>query len=284
MKINVAKLVVLLTLLLSMVCTCFGQTSSTKSLYKIPHKNEPITILSQTVGVGDDWLKDLKIEVQNTSGKPIYYIEIDVLLEDLPGREDPLGFGLQYNRPYTTELPSGVQPLLPNDKVTLTVPTDLWYEGLKKLIAETTTLSSVNKAGIMIQNVQYGDGSGWSSGIGYSSLPNRSSGLNNSHKTNSNVFDPLIGKTTFMNPNGKPIVRNVVYKMSGNYNYVPVHYCTEFTNGGQIECCGLEECCFYDVVGCGYEALFHYTFSCGSTGEHCTRYYLQAGANCTPCP
>jgi hypothetical protein len=195
---------------------------------------EPIKIVCQSFEQDDEWLKDLTIEIENISGKPIKYLECTTLVCDITGQNCvaiPLVYGkvasksvtfesgsslggrrpegiyssqypndskpLQNNNKKTVEaaplppkpIETSTEPIPPGGKIKLTV-TEGAYNNFKQLISRTGTTTVVNTADLVIGQVHYNDGSGWTN---ESLLPNSTLG---SYKNGNSAF--LIDKGKYV--------------------------------------------------------------------------------------
>ena len=115
----------------------------------------------------DAWLRDLEIEMKNISGKPIYLLDIDIVLPEISPREgDRLGSIWQYGNTSLTSNdklaePSDI-PIKLNDSVVVKVPKKYidWLETgeYKDLI------QSVTKLEVEFTFINFGDGTGYIAG------------------------------------------------------------------------------------------------------------------------
>jgi hypothetical protein len=114
----------------------------------------------------ENWVRDLEIEVENKSNKPIYFLHILVILDDvITENSHPLGFPLTYGRSALADgaaLPqSDDVPIKPGATYTFKIPEDLqlgWEgfatrHGLSKAVAK--------KIRIKFQVLSFGDGTGF---------------------------------------------------------------------------------------------------------------------------
>jgi hypothetical protein len=128
---------------------------------KQTYANEPLEILSLKAGgqrvsldseffANADWLKDLSLEVQNTSGKPIIAIQINLIVK-VQGRALPAGLPLNYgwiryslNHNEREKIDTGVQPLAPGAKITLALQ-DRHFKDLRNKAKTAEAFSEIDK-------------------------------------------------------------------------------------------------------------------------------------------
>src|SRR5215210_7549662 len=126
-----------------------GQTeqSQERLIRKLSWPNEPVKIkaikskdktieLGKKFSAGDDWLKDLVVTVDNTSGKSILFIDIDLLFVRNDDSQEPQwAFKLAYGRrklPNEPVHPDAPKPLLPGETVNISLY-DGAYEQIKRV-------------------------------------------------------------------------------------------------------------------------------------------------------
>jgi hypothetical protein len=158
---------------------------------KIERKNNhPVAIKQIRNAQSDRFLHDVEIEIENLTNKPIYYVCLNMRFPDIeiePKRY--YGFSLIYGDvrfDRIAELASPQdQPILPGGTVTLTVPSSIWegfewYKNEKNLPPAAT-----NKVEIQLEEVSFGDGTGYEDGKPYPRIP--SSGKNLSSKSKGEI-------------------------------------------------------------------------------------------------
>jgi hypothetical protein len=144
----------------------------------------PIAITAIRNLQGQDWLKEVEIEIQNTSNKPIYYLEIATFFPDLPkfagvdGSERRVMMTLYYGRielahlsqrPDSTDVP--IQPL---EKYVFKIP-EPKRQGLEAILSrQNLTPAAIRNINFKIYMVNFGDGTGVRVGSPY---PGRQSSL-----------------------------------------------------------------------------------------------------------
>jgi hypothetical protein len=110
----------------------------------------------------------MEIKVTNTARKPIYFLELGIVLPDnLSPAGYPIGFPLRYGRDKLIKLtnPSepGDIPLLPRASVILKIP-ERNLAGFEGLVAEgKITQAEVKRVCLMFRNLNFGDTTGFSS-------------------------------------------------------------------------------------------------------------------------
>ncbi len=131
----------------------------------------PVTVTSVKNLQNENWLKDLEIEVQNNSTKPIYCLTVYLRFPDIPETTEvdgiPRGyvFLLLYGRP---ELYKGVEtatsedvPIKPGERYVFRIPESQW-KGLKSELARRNIPESIIKRiRIQVPTLIFGDGSGF---------------------------------------------------------------------------------------------------------------------------
>jgi hypothetical protein len=114
-----------------------------------------------------DWLRDFSLEVQNTSGRPIYYIEYGLVLTN-PQDGAPYLFYLSQGRkellaPTRPAAPAD-RPIQPGETVTLRIPTESYSSFENYLKLKMWSITSFRQAQLAIQSINFGDGTGWQGG------------------------------------------------------------------------------------------------------------------------
>ncbi len=114
-----------------------------------------------------EWLRDFELEVSNTSGKPIYFLEFWLELPDTKSEENrQLAFSLRYGRGdfihVTTRPIESDIPIRPGETQTFTIPDDEqqgWREDkIRRRLADP------RKVRISFVYLSFGDGSGFQGG------------------------------------------------------------------------------------------------------------------------
>jgi len=118
----------------------------------------------------EKWLRDFELEVTNTSNKPIYFLELWLMLPDTKTENNrQLAFSLRYGRAdfidFDTIPVVDDVPIQPNETYTFTIPKgkqDAWQRF--KLRRKE---SDPKKVKIEFVQLSFGDGSGFSGGEAY---------------------------------------------------------------------------------------------------------------------
>lgn len=113
-------------------------------------------------------LDKITVKVTNTSKKPIYYLDFQILLPDvLSARGNPLGFPLRYGRIDLIEIGTPIRPddvpLQPGEVHVLKI-SEKDLEGFKQHAANMSlTQSEIKKVYLFFYSLNFGDGTGFSS-------------------------------------------------------------------------------------------------------------------------
>jgi hypothetical protein len=116
----------------------------------------------------EDWLKDLKIDVHNSSGKIVTYISVEITFQrpQVQSQEPPLLSYLKYG---FDSLPKGVvptnmpPPLLPGDTATINLH-EMQYDHIKTLLKNLNYPDSINMIEVRVAEIGFADGTSWDSG------------------------------------------------------------------------------------------------------------------------
>lgn len=115
----------------------------------------------------DSLLRDVEIKVTNTANKPIYFLELGIVLPDnLSQAGYPIGFPLRYGRPelimFENPLEPNDTPLLPGESFVLKIPENNLV-AFERLVAKgKITQSEVKKVYLMFRHLNFGDKTGFS--------------------------------------------------------------------------------------------------------------------------
>jgi len=126
---------------------------------------------------GPNWLRELEIEAQNNTYKPIYFLNIDLHFPDIPRKLSfgamrryviPLRYGrwelMKFGEFATTE----DTPINPGEKYVFKIPESL-CKGLEHSLAERNIpISIIKKIYINIYRINFGDGTGFRMGAPFS--------------------------------------------------------------------------------------------------------------------
>ncbi len=176
-RVFTRRAVLLLTLfvpaifLQSILALSFARQSENREVEdKIP-KHVPLKIKIRTEKEkafkdlkNQKWLRDLELEVTNTSNKPIYFLELWVVLPDLlnvTGRPD--GFPLRYGRmefiDFDTLPTSADIPILPGETHTFTIAEN--YQKGWEAHKIRDNMATPKKVEFSFVQISFGDGSGF---------------------------------------------------------------------------------------------------------------------------
>jgi hypothetical protein len=168
-----------LVLLTSFVLVCgFGLWSSTAQAPQVEREFEdkipkhlPLKIkLKNAEKVrspqNENWLRDLEIEVENRSNKPIYFLLLGVILDDVTTEDGHhIGFSLQYGRgdlvDWMAPLEPDDVPIKPGESYTFKIPADD-QQGWERHAARVgLQKKGVKKVRFMFKSLNFGDGTGF---------------------------------------------------------------------------------------------------------------------------
>jgi hypothetical protein len=217
---TIIKLLILLLISISVAAqnpqpstTPKDQKPTNKTLTKIVPIDgdfEPVNIVCQNFPQSDDWLKDLIIEVENVSGKPIDYLEFVTMVCDLKNVEYCVAIPLIYgrveskkitledinsgkrlgniaNKPKSTQAPA--QPIPAGGKVKLAI-SESAYNSAKQSIEKIVSINTLHSADLLLGQTHHPDGSAW---FNESMLANGSLGK---YKNDSNSY--LVPKQSYV--------------------------------------------------------------------------------------
>jgi hypothetical protein len=120
----------------------------------------------------EDWLKEMEIEIENTSNRPVYYVQLVISFPDVSKRREvdgvPRGLvtTVQYGRKEFSMHPGELAkaediPIQPGEKVILKLAPE-HYEGLKRHLSQHNLPESVVKRlRVRVDELSFGDGSGY---------------------------------------------------------------------------------------------------------------------------
>jgi hypothetical protein len=126
----------------------------------------------------DSLLRDIEIKVTNTAEKPIYFLELGIVLPDnLSPDGYPIGFPLRYGRleliKFENPLEPNDLPLPPGESFVLKIPENN-LSGFEGLVAKgKITPAEVKTVYLMFRHLTFGDKTGFSGGGG-SPIPQHS--------------------------------------------------------------------------------------------------------------
>jgi len=159
----------------------------------------------------EDWFRDLEIEVQNVSDKPIYFMEVSIDFPNVPAPTPTphpetgyipkavTGFGIMYGAERLIDVrelagPDDV-PLKPGETYVFKVP-DYWVIGFEYMKKEKKNLSPKiwNKVVIGFGNVSFGNGTGF---VGGRRVSYPKSGTKSARRK---TASPFVGKVNWVRP------------------------------------------------------------------------------------
>jgi hypothetical protein len=118
----------------------------------------------------NDWLKDVEIEVENKSGKPIYFLSVDFMFPDIPRNEGrgyswTLFFGNSALMQIQNRASSQDLAIESEQRQSLKVTDHLW-KGLQYYLESLKGLSNKNARRVVIRiaEISFGDGTGFIGG------------------------------------------------------------------------------------------------------------------------
>jgi hypothetical protein len=114
----------------------------------------------------EDWLRDLEIEVENTSNKPIYFLLLMLVLDDVTAENNNhIGFPLRYGRGDLVDgavpLESSDVPIRPGETYTFKIPEDPMQGWLRYAARVGLRKSAPRKIRLKFQLLNFGDGTGF---------------------------------------------------------------------------------------------------------------------------
>jgi hypothetical protein len=137
------------------------------SIHGLP--NHPIAVTKTRNLQGVNFLRDLEIEVKNVSDNPIYFIRIHLTFPDIkPIQGRGYGFSLYYGdlKLINLDVRAGPKdvPINPGETYVFKVREEIW-QGFEDFKSEKNlSASDTNRVELYLQEVSYGDGTGFRSG------------------------------------------------------------------------------------------------------------------------
>ena len=122
-----------------------------------------------------DWLKDMEVEIENKSNRPIYYVRIVLMFPDVPETTEldgiPRGLSatLRYGRMDFALHPGEIAkpedlPIRPGEKALLKLEPEK-CESLRRYLSRHSVRDSmIKQLRFRIRDISFGDGSGYRSG------------------------------------------------------------------------------------------------------------------------
>ncbi len=152
----------------------------------------PISVVAVR-NLENDWLKDVEIEVENKSGKPIYFLSVDFMFPDIPRNEGrgyswSLFFGNSALMQIQNRASSQDLAIESEQRQTLKVPESLW-KGLQYYLENVRGLSIKNARRVVIRiaEISFGDGTGF---LGGAAFPPNQTSVNYSTTEKSILINP----------------------------------------------------------------------------------------------
>lgn len=173
-----------------------GQTGQPQErlLRKVSWPDEPVKIKAvkskdKTIELGkkfsadDDWLKDLVVTVDNTSGKAILFIHIDLVFVRNDDSQEPRqwSFELTYGRrklPHEPMHPDAPKPLPPGETFNLSLY-DGAYEQIERTLQDLNFSGGIKHVKLIVNEVYFADGTKWYVGLLFNPDPNNPGWLPN---------------------------------------------------------------------------------------------------------
>ena len=123
-----------------------------------PFGNTPITF-GKAFASDIDWAKSIRLQVKNTSGKVISYIEIGIKFPRHGRTDEVINIPLKLGEMPRSEAPV-VDALPPDGEATLVVPEDV-YEATKRLLESDNNMSDARRVIVVTEYVFFNDRTGW---------------------------------------------------------------------------------------------------------------------------
>jgi hypothetical protein len=125
----------------------------------------------------DDWVEKLEVEIKNISDKPIYYIRVAIIVDEIKPAPNfyPLNFVYRFGNSRHINLGSLAEPedesIKPGESLVIKIPQDQ-VEGWNRWKAEQN-FPPVTKVQFYFELVNFGDGTGYFGGEPSSHKPKR---------------------------------------------------------------------------------------------------------------
>jgi len=134
-------------------------TSGLNTLRVIHLSPEPFAISKIVVPDGPDWVRDMRVDVTNTSGKPIYMLHFVVVLPEMGPRK--VSQHMSFGRLPTIEsvAPSDAPRIAPGETLTMKVDQER-YKGFL-IASKEAGWPEPHLAELRFQFASHGDGTGW---------------------------------------------------------------------------------------------------------------------------
>ena len=143
-----------------------GQTTPQKRrlVNLIPH-HLPLKIEIRNFD-NENWLREMEIEVTNTSGKPVYFLDFFITLPDVKGHSgNPVGFFLKYGRLKLIDLSTPIEPedvpILPGGIYVLKIGESYLKGWEKSSTRKNLPENEPKKVELNFAYLNFGDGTGF---------------------------------------------------------------------------------------------------------------------------
>jgi hypothetical protein len=156
--------------------TSFSQGPPAREMHIQAGQNHPLAVKEIRNLQSAMLLRDLEVEVKNTSDKPIYYMRIHLTFPDInTGENQKYGFSLFYGNLRFNQLDerAGLQdkPINPGESYVFTIPEGKWkgfevYKS-KNNFSEALAKALTNRIELILLEVSFGDGTGYEYGRPY---------------------------------------------------------------------------------------------------------------------
>jgi hypothetical protein len=137
---------------------------SHKPIIKIlePKVSEKAVKFGESLNEDEDWLKNLSFKLENNSGKPIIYLELNVNFPETRATGNMMSYGIIIGQRPGSKIHENKTSLLwkPNDILGVSLNNE--YGKLTKFINERQLISSIKKVELEIGLVVFEDKTAWS--------------------------------------------------------------------------------------------------------------------------
>jgi hypothetical protein len=120
----------------------------------------------------DDWLKKLSVQLENTSGKTIVYLQVNFNFPETKTSGNLMSYPIILGRKPGSQRVSHNDPLLFLPGGTIEISLNEHYNKLTKFIGTRHLPKLIRKAQLEIGFIVFEDGTGWSAGHFYRQDPN----------------------------------------------------------------------------------------------------------------
>ena len=170
-----------MTLILLLTFVCNGQEKIRKIEKPSVTKEQPIQLVSLEVGdkvldnenkvlADEDWLKNLELNLKNTSSKTIVYIKVFLQIEAQGKMQHPLRIPLTFGQALLTKTFKSsndktidiAKKLKPNESIKLSIKPSL-FDSSSQFI-ENNEIKDIEKVKVIFDFIVFDDGTAWSQG------------------------------------------------------------------------------------------------------------------------